>query len=147
MANKKKELEKQQAWEHALKNAKHVSNDVDLKTVIGQKSLVIISTDPVLYQRLLQKFSKEKLAGKGKAWGKALAWTGTAITVLSAGVLSSIGIPLIGAGAALGVTGMVLEDYKDYNLFLDYDNKQVVFVKVKGTPHIDLPKDASFSCK
>lgn len=146
MSSKKKELARQEALRKAIKNAKHINNDVDLKTAIGQKSLVIISSDSTLYQQLLQKFSKQKMAAKGKGWGKALAVTGVAITVLSSGILSSIGVPLIGAGAALGVTGMVLEDYKDYDLFMDYDNKQVIFVKVRGTPSLDLPKDVSLSC-
>ena len=141
--SKQKETEIEKAWEEAVNNAIHVTNDVDLKTAIGKKALVIISSDSTLYERLLKKMPKENVSAGGKRLGKVLVWLGAAITVLSFGAFAFVGVPMAGAGAVLGAAGLVLDDYKDYSLFLDYDNKQVAFFKVKGTPHLELPKGAS----
>ena len=138
---KQAELEKQ--WNDAVENAVHVANEVDLKTQIGKKALVIVSSDMELYTRLLQKFPKENMVSSAKSFGKGLIGLGLGISFLTGGFLSFIGIPLAGIGAAIGATGIVLEDYKDYILVMDYDNKMVTFFKVKGSPCLELPKNIS----
>ena len=130
-----------EAIKEALEKATYVSNDLQLKTEIRKKTIAIISTDIELYQKLLKKFPKEKVANKTKKTGKFLTVLGGLITVLTGGILAWIGLPIAGAGAALGLTGMALEDYNDYTLFLDYDKKQVIFLKTKGSPSIKLSKD------
>ena len=110
---------------------------------MGKKSLAIISTDANLYEKLLQKFPKALVSSKGKTCGKALAGAGLALSILSGGLFAFIGVPLIGAGAAVGGVGILLDDYKNYSIILDYDAKQVVFIKTKGEPRIELPKGYS----
>lgn len=138
-----KQAEIQKKWDEAAENAIHVTNKVDLKTAIGKKALVIISSDNELYERLLQKFPKENVASGAKSLGKVLMGLGAGISILSGGFFSFVGIPMAGIGAALGATGMVLDDYKDYILAMDYDKKQVIFFKVKGNPCLEMPKGAS----
>lgn len=55
-------MSKKDNLNEALKNAVHVSNDLELKTAIKQKTLAIISTDITLYTKLLKKFPKEKVS-------------------------------------------------------------------------------------
>ena len=138
-----KQAEIQRKWEEAAENAIHVANNADLKTAIGKKALVIISSDQELYERLLQKFPKENVASGAKSLGKFLVGLGLGISILTGGFLSFVGIPMDGIGAAFGATGMVLDDYKDYILAMDYDKKQVIFFKVKGSPCLEMPKNAS----
>lgn len=130
-------LEKE--FEVAYNNAVVVKNNIDLKTAIGKKELVIISEDAALYERLLKKVPKENVAAGAKNTGRILAVLGVAISVLSAGLFSFVGIPMAIAGGALGAAGLVLDDYKDYSLYLDYDKKAVIFFKVKGSPKLNLP--------
>lgn len=141
--SKKKEQKAQAALDAALKEAVVVNNDVELKTELGQKRLSVISNDPVLYEQLLQKFSKAQISTKGKTWGTVLTVLGAAITISTGGILWSVGVPMMGAGAAIGITGIALDDYKDYSIVVDYDKKQVIFLKTKGTPCIDLPSGYS----
>lgn len=124
----------------ALEKATYVSNDLELKTEIKKKTIAIISTDTKLYEKLLKKFPKEKVAEKSKKAGKFLTISGLLITLLTGGVLAIVGLPMAGAGAAIGVTGLALEDYKDYTLFMDYEKNQVIFLKTKGTPSIKLSR-------
>ena len=137
----KREEKKIQALKEAMDNAINVSDDLHLKTAIKQKSLVIISTDVNLYEKLLKKFPKEKVAMKTKGVGKTLTILGVLISVMSFGAFAFIGVPMAGAGVVLGAAGLVLEDYKDYSLFLDYDNMRVIFIKTEGSPSLDLPKN------
>ena len=75
--------------------------------------------------------------------GKVLISLGAAISILSFGAFAFIGVPIAGAGAVLGTVGIALDECKDYSLFLNYDKKEVMFVKVKGTPSLPLPKHIS----
>ena len=122
--------------EEAVKTAVSVSNDTDLKTEIAKGTLMIISTDPALYSRLLKKFPKEKVSKNTKSVGGALAAFGVLITVITAGAFSFIGLPLAGIGAAMGIAGITLDDYTDYTIGLDYDAHHTIFMKLKGDPHI-----------
>ena len=122
--------------EELMRNAVYVNNSIELKTAIAKKELVILSTDPELYERMLNKITKEEVSNASKLWGKILMGVGAFITVASFGLFSVIGLPIAGVGAALEVTGVALDDCKDYALGLDYDNKQVCFLKVKGNPRI-----------
>lgn len=131
-------MSKKDNLNEALKNAVHVSNDLELKTAIKQKTLAIISTDIALYTKLLKKFPKEKVSKITKTVGKSLTILGTAITLGTGGILSGIGLPIAGAGALIGVSGMVADDYSDYRIFMDYDNRRVAFVKVKGNPKVKI---------
>ena len=131
-------MSKKDNLNEALKNAVHVSNDLELKTAIKQKTLAIISTDIALYTKLLKKFPKEKVSKLTKTVGKSLTILGTAITIGTGGILSGIGLPIAGAGALIGVSGMVADDYSDYRIFMDYDNRRVAFVKVKGNPKVKI---------
>ena len=136
-ANKSKDLKK---IEEALETAIYVSNDLELATEIKKKTIAIISTDLNLYGKLLKKFPKEKIADKTKKTGTFFTVAGILITVLTGGVLMWIGLPMAGVGAVIGVTGLALEDYKEYTLFMDYEKNQVVFLKTKGSPSIKLSK-------
>lgn len=122
----------------ALKDAVYVSDDISMKTAIQQGKLVVISTDNNLYVKLLDKFPKEKLTKKVSKTGKVMTVAGVFITVASGGLLSSIGIPLAGIGIAGSVAGDALDNYENYSIRMDYDNKQVQFIKTKGNPHVKL---------
>lgn len=138
--SKKKYAELEAVLEKALNNAVHVSNDLELKTAIGKKELAIISNDTVLYARLLEKIPKERVSAGSKSFGKLLVGLGAAISIMSFGLFAFIGVPMAGAGAVMGTIGIALDDYKDYSLALDYDKKEVVFLKVKGSPCLQIPK-------
>lgn len=129
--------------EEALETAVYVSDNVQLKTEIKKKTIAIISTDAGLYEELLKKFPKEKIADKTKKTGKFFTVAGVLITVLTGGVFAWIGLPMAGVGAAIGITGLALEDYQDYTIFMDYEKKQTVFLKTKGTPAIKLSQKLS----
>lgn len=138
--------EKQRQYERFKREydkAVRVSNNIDLKTEMKKNSLVIISTDEKLYENLLKKFPKAKISKGAKKTGKFLTFAGVLISVLSAGFLSFVGIPMAGVGVVLGAAGLVLDDYEDYRVFINYDNKEIIFVKVKGVPRMELPKNFS----
>ena len=90
--------------EELMRNAVYVNNSIELKTAIAKKELVIISTDPELYERMLNKITKEEVSNASKLWGKILMGVGAFITVASFGLFSVIGLPIAGVGAALGVS-------------------------------------------
>ena len=133
----------EQRFAQEYERATRVHSDIELKTAIRQKKLVIISSNEELYGRLLKKLPKENISAGSKKLGGFLLVFGTVITIATAGLFSFVGIPLAGAGAALGATGMVLDDYKDYSLLVNYEKKEVVFIKTKGNPCLELPKGAN----
>lgn len=122
----------------AFEEATYVADDLQLKTEIKKNTIAIISTDLALYEKLVKKFPKEKVANTSKKTGKALMFFGVLITVLTGGVLSSVGIPLCAAGMTMEIAGLVAEDYANYTIFMDYDKKQVKFLKTQGDPSIKL---------
>ena len=63
-----------------------------------------------------------------------LVGVGAAISILSYGLFSFIGVPIAAAGATLGVGGNMLDEYNKYSISMDYKNKKVMFVKTKGNP-------------
>ena len=128
-----------QAIEIALEKAPTVDNEIDLKSAIKMERNAIISTDQELYASLLKKVPKEKAARKTKKTGKFLAAFGTIVSVATGGVLAWIGVPIAAAGVLIGGTGIMLEEYKNYSIFLDYDKKKVIFIKTKGTNSLELP--------
>ena len=125
----------------AISKAKVVDNEVDLKTAIAKKEIAIISTDDNLYKRLLKKLPKEKVSEGAKNGGLILMAIGFVLT--STFIFLGPGLAMMGAGAALGATGLAIDGAKNYSLIMDYDNKRVVFIKVKGTPKLNLPKGYS----
>ena len=139
--NQKKQKVLIQAIEIALEKAPTVDNEIDLKSAIKMERNAIISTDQELYARLLKKVPKEKAARKTKKTGKFLAAFGTIVSVATGGVLAWIGVPIAAAGVLICGTGLVLEEYKDYSIFLDYDKKKVIFIKTKGTNSLELPEN------
>ena len=139
MRKDKRNEELQERLDNEIKNATHVENDIDLRTAIGLKKLVIISSDLKLYERLLKKAPKESIASGSKKLGGILIGLGAFLTIATSGFLAFVGVPIAGAGAALGATGLVLDDYKDYSLFLSYSTNTVMFIKTKGTPCLELP--------
>lgn len=104
------------------------SNDLELKTELGKGTIIIISDDKELYQKMIQKFPKRKISKFAKKTGKILGFIGIGISVLTAGVLAWIGLPLAGVGAAIGITGSALDDYKHYKMVIDYDNMRLIFI-------------------
>lgn len=138
MAKQSKAEQREAAFTEAFNNSVHVTNSVDLRSEVCKKSLVIVSTEAALYEKLIERFPKAKVAKGSRTAGKVLVGLGTAITVLSFGAFSFVGIPIAGAGVALGSTGLVLDDYKDYTILMDYDEKRVIFIKTKGTPKLDV---------
>ena len=136
----KKEKIKLEKFNEALENATYVADDLQLKTEIKKKTMVVISTDLALYEKLLQKFPKAKVARKTKSAGDLLTVVGILITIFTGGVLAIVGLPIAGLGLAMEVTGLALEDYKDYSIFMHYDKQQVWFIKTGGKPSIELPK-------
>ena len=121
--------------EEAMRQATHVSTDVDLKTAVKKGQLVIISSNSQLYAKMLEKFPKEKVTKKVSSTGKAVASVGVLLTVATGGLL---GLPLVGGGLIAGAAGSILDDYKNYTILMDYDKKEVQFVKTKGNPHVKI---------
>lgn len=109
----------------------HTSNDLELKTELGKGTTIIISDDKELYGKMIQKFPKRKISKFAKKTGKVLTFLGVGISVITGGVLSWIGLPMAGVGAAIGVTGKALDDYKHYEMIIDYDNMRLIFVNKK----------------
>ena len=134
-----KREQQEREFEEAYQKAVVVKDSVALKTAIGQKELVIISEDPILYERLLNKMPKEKTAATAKKTGGILVVLGVAISVLSFGLFSFVCVPMSIEGGALCATVLILDDYKDYSLFVNYDKQTVIFFKVKGSPRLNLP--------
>lgn len=130
-----KTLSKTIKLEDAMRTAVHVSNEVDLKTAVQQDKLVIISSDSRLYAKMLEKFPMEKVSKKVSGVGKAVAGAGVLLTVTTGGIL---GVPLIGYGLLSHAIGNVADNYKNYTIRMDYDKKQVQFIKTKGKPHVKL---------
>lgn len=121
--------------EDAMKQATYVSTDIDLKTAVQRGDLVVISTDNELYEKLLKKFPMEKVTkGVSKA-GNKVAGVGVILTVATGGLL---GLPLVGYGILAKVAGNLLDDYKNHTILMDYDKRQVQFIKTKGNPHVKI---------
>lgn len=116
-------------FEEMEKKAVVVTDDVGLKTEMGKEKQCILSRDPELYRKMIQKFTKHKVSRTTKGAGKVAFWTGVGITVLSSGILSGIGLPLAGAGAVANVSGRALDEYKNYRLYIDYDSRAILFVR------------------
>lgn len=135
----RKEQKRLEKFKEALENAIYVEDDLQLKTEIKKKSMIVISTDIVLYEKFLHKFPKTKVARKTKDTGDLLTIAGILITVLTGGVLAIVGLPMAGVGVAMEVTGLAMEDYKDYEIYMNYDEKQVMFVKTGGKLSIKMP--------
>lgn len=119
--------------EDAMREAVYVSDKVSLQTAVHQKKLVIISSDSQFYAKMLKKFPAEKLAKKAKNVGKVATGVGAFIALgtlgAAGGLLLFIG--LIGYGA-----GNLADNYRDYAIRMDYDNRQVQMIKVKGDPRV-----------
>ena len=123
-------------YEQALANKVTVSNGFALKEAVKRGDVMIVSTDQELYSKLVERFNKEKTAKTTKTAGIIVTALGVAATVATAGLFAPITLSVAAAGAISGVTGMVLDDYKEYSLSLDFDKKNVIFLKVKGTPRL-----------
>lgn len=106
----------------------HTSNDLELKTELGKGTIIIICDDKELYSKMIQKFPKRKISKFAKKTGKILTFIGIGLSVVTGGVLSWIGIPMAGIGATIGITGKALDDYKHYEMIIDYDNMRLIFV-------------------
>lgn len=143
MSKKEKTIDskKTQALDEAMENAPIVTNRVELLSAVRKGELAIISVDQELYSSLLSKAPKEKVARKTKNAGSAMIVLGAVITIATGGVLAGIGLPIAGAGLVAGATGLALEEFKGYSILLDYDKKQVYFIKTKGTPSLELPEN------
>ena len=121
-----------------LDTATYVSDKVHLKTAVEKGETIIISTDPELYSKMLEKFPKEKMTKKSRKVGKKAAILGGVIAVIFSG---TIGLSIAAIGLALNLTGKALDDYKNYTILMDYDNMRLIFVKTKGDGKIDLKKE------
>ena len=130
-----------QAIETALEKAPTVDNEIDLKSAVKMEKQAIISSEKELYARMLKKVPREKAARKTKKAGKFLTALGAVVSVGTGGILAWIGVPIAAAGIAIGGAGLVLEEYKGYSIFLDYDNQKVIFIKTKGANSLRLPEN------
>ena len=128
-----KKIKAEEVMRHIESEAVHTSSDLELKTEMGKDSPIIVSNDIELYARMLKKFPQEKYrtARRAKKTGKILTALGVAVTVVTCGVFASVGLTMAGIGAAVGMTGAVLDDYPGYKLFIDYDNNRLIFVHKK----------------
>ena len=50
-------------------------------------------------------------------------------------------LAVAGIGGLSKVVGSAMDDFKNYTLVIDYENKRVIFVKVKGDPRFDEKTD------
>lgn len=121
----------------AVKNAVHVTDEVGLKTAVKQGKLVIISSDPQLYKKMLSKFPKEKVTKNVRTAGKVMTGIGAVAAVMTGGI---IGIPMAILGIAGTVGGKFLDYFKDYTIQMDYEEKQVLFIKTKGDVYVKMGK-------
>ena len=121
----------------ALKNAVRVTDDVGLKTAVKQGKLVIISSNPQLYKSMLSKFPKEKVTKKVTSASKVMTGIGAVAAVMSGGI---IGVPLAILGIAGTIGGNFLDYFKDYTIQMDYEKKQVMFIKTKGDVFVKMEK-------
>ena len=110
-----------------VKTAPHVPNDLELKTEMGKQTFIIVSDDEELYHSMIQRFPKRKISQTTKKFGNVLTILGLGITIGTGGILSSIGLPLAGIGLTSKLTGGILDDYKHYEMFIDYNNKKLIF--------------------
>lgn len=123
-----KKYTEQEVKEIIERDGVHTSNDLELKTELGKGTIIIISDDKELYSKMIQKFPKRKVSKFAKKTGKILTFLGIGLSIVTGGVLSWIGLPLAGVGAAIGITGKALDDYKHYKMLIDYDNMRLIFV-------------------
>ena len=64
-----------------------------------------------------------------------MAGAGALLAITTGGLL---GIPLIAGGLIGHAVGNVADNYRNYAIRMDYEEKQVQFIKVKGNPHVKL---------
>ena len=119
----------------ALQGAAHAADKMQLKIEIKKRTQAIICTDQELFRKLMKKFPKEKFAHNTKAVGQGVAFTGAVVVVATYGIF---GIPMACAGALATIFGSAMGDYKHYTILVNLDEKQVIFVKIKGRNALEL---------
>ena len=125
-------------YEQALAQKRVVADSFSLKEAVKRGDVMIVSTDAELYSQLLERFNKQSAAKTAKTTGGIIAALGVGIALITTGLFIPAGAALAvaGVGAAGGIAGMVLDDYKDYAFTLDFDNKNIIFLKIKGSPRV-----------
>lgn len=100
----------------------------ELKQAIKLKEQAVIVTDKNLFWAMEKRISIN-IKGKGiKKIGKyGLAWG-----VLTIGVIAPIGLPLLCVSGLGTIAGYAIDKYKNYNLLLDYERENILFIKIKG---------------
>jgi hypothetical protein len=119
---------------------KYVDNEIDLKCAINTREVVIVSSDKALFVELEAKFKKKKASTKTKKAGSFLSKVGMGLFAISLFIPGLNGVVLMGELAVAGIGGLsrlagsAIDDFKNYTMVIDYENKRVLFVRVKGNP-------------
>lgn len=121
-------MSKSLPYAEALKKAVHVSDEISLKTAIKQRELIIISSEPNLYDKMVKKFPKAKVMKNASIVSKIATGAGLLFPpLLIPGILGMIGTS-------------AMDEFKDYDISVDYNKREVIFVKTKGNPYVKWDK-------
>ena len=122
---------------------KYIDSEIDLKCAINTREVVIVSSDSELFIELESKFKKKKFSTTAKKKGSLFSKIGVGLFAVSMFIPGVRGVVLMGELAIAGIGGLskiagsAMDDFKNYTMVIDYENKRVIFIKTEGDPCFD----------
>lgn len=122
---------------------KYVSTEIDLKCALKTGELVIVSSDESLFVELESQLKKKQTSTKTKKGSSLVAKIGSGLFVISLFIPGLNGAVLMGELAVAGIGGLgkligsALDDFKNYALVADYENKRILLLRIHGSPSFD----------
>ena len=116
---------------------KIANNTTDLRCARKTGETVIVCTDHDFFAELDKKVTGDKVLNKTKKLGMKGLVAGAILSSFTAG----LGLVVLVASALGTVAGVALEQFKDYNVVMDYEEKRVIFLKSQGKTSFTPNKD------
>lgn len=115
-----------------------IANDaMELRCARKLGEIVIVCTDKAFFAELDKKVSGNNALRKTKSMSKKGILAGIALSFFTAGA----GLVVMGLGALGTIAGTAMDQFKDYKVIMDYSERRVIFLKLKGANQFDENRD------